>query len=82
MIKLGSDVNMRSRHEEKVSNMCGSSLINWHNPNYGVMLSITLPLNADLSWQCHLLDLALKSIIAMTRKGFLWTRFCNSIQSF
>ena len=49
MIKLGSDVNMRSRHEEKVSNMCGSSLINSHNPNYGVMLSITLPLNADLS---------------------------------
>ena len=73
-IKLGSDVKIRSMHEEEVFNMWVDCLITWYNPNY-VMLSIRFPSKVDLSWQCHLLDLALKSPITTTRKGFLWTIF-------
>ena len=59
--------------------MCVSSLITWYHPNGNVMLTITFPSKVisfkNLSWQCHLLDLALKPPTAMTRKGFLWTMF-------
>ena len=62
---------MRSIHQEEVFNMCAGSLITWYNPNCDVMLSITFPSKVDLSLQCHLLDLALKSPITTTREGFL-----------
>ena len=39
------------------------------------MLSIKFPSKVDLSWQYDLLDLALKSTITTTKKGFLWTIF-------
>ena len=39
------------------------------------MLSIKYPSKVDLSWQYGLLDLALKSTITTTKKGFLWTIF-------
>ena len=42
IIKLGTDVNMRSIHEEELSTICVGSSITWCNPNYDVMLSITL----------------------------------------
>ena len=49
MIKLGSDVNMGSMFEEKVSNMCIISLITCYNPNCDVISSIALPSKVDLS---------------------------------
>ena len=73
---------MRSIPEEKVYNMWVGSLITWCNPNCDVILSITFPSKVDLSWQCHLLDLILKSPIATTRKGFLWTIFSKFISKF
>ena len=48
IIKLRSDVNMRSIHEERVFNMCAGSLIAWHNPNCDVMLLIAFPSRVDL----------------------------------
>ena len=66
---------MRSIHEGEVFNMCVGSLITCYDPNCDVMLLITFPSKVDLSWQCHLLDLALKSPITTTKKGFLWTIF-------
>ena len=47
IIKLGSDVSMRSIHEEEVSSVCVGSLITWCNPNCDVMLSITFPSKVD-----------------------------------
>ena len=49
--------------------MCVGSLITWRDLNCEVMLSIAFPSVVDL------LDLALKSPIATTTKGFLWTIF-------
>ena len=66
---------MRSMHGEEVFNMYVGSLITWYNVNCDVMLSITFPSKVNLSLQCYLLDLALKSPITTTRKGFIWTIF-------
>ena len=49
IIKLGSDINMRSRHKEEIFNMYVGSLITWYNTNCDVMLSITFPPKADLN---------------------------------
>ena len=54
-----------------MSQLRNQLLITCSNPNYDVMLSVTFPSKVDVSWQCNLLDLALKSPIATTSKGFL-----------
>ena len=50
IITVSSDVNMRSMHEEEVSNKCVGSLWLKNNPDCDVMLLITLSSKVDLSW--------------------------------
>ena len=73
---------MCSIHEE-LCNMCVGTLIIWCVPNCDIMLSIIFPSKVDLSFQCHLLDLALKSPFAMAIKELLCTiLLTNLIRSF
>ena len=43
VIKFGCEVDIRSMHEEKDSNICVGSSITWYKPNWDEIFSIGLP---------------------------------------
>ena len=71
---FGWDVKIRSIREEEFGNICVGSLIIWSNLSCEVTFSVVYLQNLFCLYYTNLLNLALKSPIAVNRKWFFCAR--------
>ena len=73
VIRFGCEVNIRSIHEEEVSNICVGLLIIWCKPNCNEILFIVLSSLVVMSFLHQSLDFTLKLPRSTTRNGLFCT---------